>query len=256
VSNLWLTAVVALGTFGAGQATPVSPPRASAPQAFLSQLQRAVAADDRRAVAALVQYPVTVLVSGLQVPISDAAAFVKIYDVVFTPDLQELVAQTSVARRGQPPSKYAAQVVENGMTIGAGAVWVQQVGASYKIGRIVVPPAGTVRKPRAAATRVTFPNGITSQLSGMLSRRNEAESYLVKAQQGQSLRVSITGFRGSDAALRVFDAGNRPIPSSGPGGPRVWNGPIPATGDYRIEVVRSAPDSDPALLFVLSVTLR
>jgi len=130
------------------------------------------------------------------------------------------------------------------------------MGTAYKINRIVVPPAGSVPRPPVPATRVTFPTGSTSRLSGTLSRRNEVDSYLVKAAKGQSLRVAITGFRGSDAVLKVFDAANRQLSTPGPGGPRVWSGTVPATGDYRIDVVRSAPDTDPALLFVMTVTVR
>jgi hypothetical protein len=103
---------------------------------------------------------------------------------------------------------------------------------------------------------VKVASGTTTQLSGMLARRNETQAYVVHAARGQSLRVTITGFRGTDVALHVLDAQGRVLPSTGAGGPRVWAGTVPASGDYRIDLVRAAPDTDPALLVVVSVTVR
>jgi len=120
----WPLALAMVAVLGAGPPSQAPSPAPTARAAFLDTLQRAVAADDRRAVATLVQYPITVLVSGFQVPIPDAASFVRTYDAVFTPDLRAMVAQSGMARRGQPPPKYPAQVVDNGMTIGAGFLWI------------------------------------------------------------------------------------------------------------------------------------
>ena len=39
-------------------------------------------------------------------------------------------------------------------------------------------------------------------------------------------------------------------------GVRVWDGIVPATGDYRIDVIRRAPYCDPVLVYVLALTLR
>ena len=256
MSSLLCAATLTIALLGAGQATSPAPAKPDRRHAFLSELQRAVSADDRRTVASLVHYPLTVLVGGFQVPLADATALLKSYDAVFTPDLQAVVAESGLARQGAPPPKYPARIVEDGMTIGAGYLWIQQFGNSYRIARVIVPTAGTIRPARRAATRVSFPNGLTSQLSGMLERRDETQTYLVKAQQGQSLRVSITGFRGTDATLKVSDAKGAPLPGVTAPAARIWTGTVSENGDYRIEVVRSAPDTEPALLFVISVTLR
>jgi hypothetical protein len=58
---------------------------------------------------------------------------------------------------------------------------------------------------------VSFPNGATAQLSGLLARRDEAQTYLRHGQKGQSLQVSITGFRGHDAVVRVTDDRKNPV---------------------------------------------
>jgi hypothetical protein len=58
----------------------------TASDALLTELQRAISRDDRQAVAALIQYPITVATAGLRIPIRDAAALVESYDPVFTPE--------------------------------------------------------------------------------------------------------------------------------------------------------------------------
>lgn len=156
----------------AGQAQPAAPQAAARVDVFLGALQRAVEGRDRRAVASMVQYPINVLVSGLQVPIRDAATMVKTYDAVFTPDLENMIAQSGVPRTGQPAPPYPIRTTPDGMVLG-GFVWIQRVGSGFKIVRITVPPTASVRALRHEPTRVTFPNGVTAQLSGLLVRRDE-----------------------------------------------------------------------------------
>src|SRR5687768_1810515 len=66
---------------------------------FLRELQRAVAADNRQAVAALVEYPITVFIGGVRVPMRDAAALTEHYDQIFTPELKRIIAGTGVPGR-------------------------------------------------------------------------------------------------------------------------------------------------------------
>jgi hypothetical protein len=248
-------AVAAVDSVAAGQARPAAPPAATVTEAFLNDLQRAVEGRDRKAVASMVQYPISVLMSGLQVPIRDAATMVKTYDAVFTPDLENVIAQSAVARPGQRAPAYPVRTTPDGMLIGGGFVWIQRVGNAFKISRIVVPPAASVRTLRHEPTRVSFPNGATSQLSGLLARQDEAQTYLLHGQKGQSLQVSITGFGGHDAVVRVYDDRKNPVDGRARS-ERMWVGQLPATADYRIDVTRTAPDANPSLIYVLSVTLR
>ena len=251
-----VASVAAAGLSGAWQAgRPAPAPAGARVELFLAGLQHAIEGHDRRAVAAMVQYPITVLVGGFQVPILDPATMLKTYDAVFTPDLENLIAQSGVPHAGRPAPAYPVKPVPDGMTLG-GFLWIQRVGSGFKIARITVPPASSVRALRHQPARVSFPNGATAQLSGLLARRDEVQSYLVRAEKGQSLRVSITGFRGQDAVLRVMDERSRPVDGPARAGDRMWVGQVPGAGDYRIDVVRTAPDAAPELLYVLSVTLR
>src|SRR5882724_8349997 len=73
---------------------------------FLRELQRAVAQDDRQAVAVQVQYPHIVLAGGIRIPIADAAALIQTYDLVFSPALKAVLAQASLAVRGRAAPKH------------------------------------------------------------------------------------------------------------------------------------------------------
>jgi hypothetical protein len=70
---------------------------------FLRDLQRAVARDDRAAVSALVQYPLTVFAGGIRIPIVDAEALRQNYDVVFSPALKTLILRRRRAADAVPP---------------------------------------------------------------------------------------------------------------------------------------------------------
>ena len=50
---------------------------------FLGDLRRAVARDDRPAVATMVRYPLVVMAGDIRIPFANAAALVQSYDVVF-----------------------------------------------------------------------------------------------------------------------------------------------------------------------------
>src|SRR5712671_2758844 len=73
---------------------PSHQPRAAE---FVERLQQAVDAGDRRAVAALVAYPLTVLASGFNIPVKDIATFVTIYNVAITPELRCAIVPSTFA---------------------------------------------------------------------------------------------------------------------------------------------------------------
>ena len=136
---------------GAGHA------QAPAVEVFLVQLQRATQAGDRAAIAAMLQYPITISIDGLRVPFADAAAFLERYDDIFNPALRDAIARASVSAGG---------------VIGANEVRLSEVNGQLRIVSIAVPhhaagggtsavaPAerstGTARKqePRRIAIRV------------------------------------------------------------------------------------------------------
>lgn len=208
--------------------------------AFVAELRRAVARDDRRGVAAMIRYPIVVWAGALRVPVADAETLVARYDAVFTPALKAVVATGALA------------ATSAGIAIGPGLILVApDEHRQLKIADIRIPmtsvadPAsapragGTgVRAPgRTAPRRVIFQSGRESaRMLGSVSS-GAKDTYLVWAAAGSLLDVRIEGVRGLSVVVRVFDAGTgKPVDARADRGLRVWTGRVPSQGDCRIEV--------------------
>jgi len=238
-------------------------------ESFLRDLQRALAHDDRQAVAAMIHYPITVFVGGFRVPIADASALVERYDLIFTPALKSVVDQSGA---GRASAAYPLASTGDSVTIGDTLIVAQSVAGSLKITRITVPlsapalptapraptarsaaPRTTARDPR----RVVFRGGQAfTQVDGVLAP-GETSSYIVWAPKGELLEVRVDGVRGREIVARLVDDRNRaPIDARAGEGFRTWAGRVPASGDYRIEVVRLTKDGQRALRYVIVVRRR
>jgi hypothetical protein len=91
---------------------------------FLVRLKQAVAADDHAAVAALVRYPLTVSSDGRSTTYRNAGALSATYARVFTPEVKAAVAAA------KPDNLF---VRDQGVMIGNGEIWINEVGGSMKI---------------------------------------------------------------------------------------------------------------------------
>lgn len=86
---------------------------------FFDALQKAVAADDKAAVAAMVDYPFSARIGGKAVKIRDAGHFAADYDKVVTAKVKNAVAKQT----------YATLFANwQGVMIGDGEVWFSGVG--------------------------------------------------------------------------------------------------------------------------------
>lgn len=226
---------------------------------FMERLQRAVDADDRRAVTRMVRYPATVLASGWNIPVKDSATLLTMYDAVFTPEMRCAIVQSGIVRAQAPAPKYAVVVSPEGLVIGRGAVWASLADAQYKIARMMIPPAVPVPSPRRGPERVTFSAATgerTAQFTGWLIRHN-VDTFIVSARRGETIQASIQRFRGHDATLRVS-----PVPVATGVSPtaqdagRTWTARAAADTDYRIQVVHLAEYCDPAQQYRLAITVR
>ncbi len=88
-------------------------------KAFLADLQTATAAEDKKAVTAMVDYPFKTKVDGKDVTFEKAADLQKAYDEVFTPGVL-------VAIKSQTYETLFAN--DMGVMIGSGQVWLSQTG--------------------------------------------------------------------------------------------------------------------------------
>jgi hypothetical protein len=230
---------------------------------FLRELQRDLARDDRAAVSALVQYPLTVFAGGVRIPISDAAALRQNFDLVFSPALKDLISHASMPRRGAARSAGSVVVTDDFATIGVDAVRIEPAGEALKITRITVPlaapsagnGAGVTRRGGAGPQRLRLDFG-RIQRAGVLAG-GEREAYLLSARKNRLLEVRINGVSGRDIVARIINVtSGAAIDARSHEGVRTWIGRIPEDGDYRIEVVRLAPGGAPRLDYVMVVAIR
>jgi hypothetical protein len=216
---------------------------------FIDTLRAAIVKGDRAAVAAHVQYPITVFASGMRIPVRDAATMVQSYDVVFAPALRETIARTTPV------------VGSEAVTIGS-ALEIRRVAGQLKITRIDVPMEATTPTP-PAAPKGSAPSppdrlGIAVgrvQRAGALSAGGR-DRYVIFAEKNRLLDVRVDGVRGQDIVLQIVNAASgAPIDARIGSGVRTWTGRAPADGDYRIDVLRRAPGGD-RMPYTLTVSVR
>jgi hypothetical protein len=253
--SAFLVAVTLAGASVAGQSGAGVDTRSA--NAFLETLRTAVDHHDPQAVARLVQYPLTFLSSPFQIPVPDAATFIRLYDTFFTPEARCAIVQSGTSGSGNAPRsvKDAPQITADGISIGSGLLWAAHSGTGFNITRMTArgKPAPPSRLPKR---RVTFLQGFQStQLLGALDR-DDIDTFLVAARQGQVLGATITGFRGQDLGMRVLDSHGTEVETRLHIGPRTWSGAAPATAEYRIEIARLAPYCNPTTRYEITFSLH
>ena len=223
---------------------------------FVAALRRAVAANQRVAVAGLMRYPLEVRAGGLQIPVKDSAAFIALYDTIVTPALREVVAGARVPPSGAAPG--LRRTPDGGVVI-RDAVTIARHGDAFAVTAITVPigpPAGSAPGGRAAPRALTFRVGRPTQVSGTLLPRGRDE-YTFYAQQGAFIDARLSGIPGRTVLLRlVNDASGAAVDARAEAGTRVWTGRVAAGATYRVEVVRQPDTGTEPLIYTLSVTLR
>ena len=218
-------------------------------ETFLARLQRACASNDRGAVAALIDYPLTVFASGWNIPVKDRATFLQSYDAFFTEDVKDAIAAASIKQQMAPGAAFVPF---------GNVLRIKRIDGGFRIMAIVMPPPGQkLRAARSGTTRVSFPAHYdVTQYAGSLAL-GERELYVVRAKRNELLEVRLDGFAGRALVARVLDAeSGKPLDARAREGSRVWVGRLPADGDYRIEVARTIRDGDPVLIYRLTVRLR
>ena len=207
----------------------------------------------------MVAYPLTVLASGFNVPVKDAAAFIRMYDSLMTPELRCAVVASEVSTGHASASRRAAVVTPDGLSLVDGAVWAPLKEGRYRIARIrVLPPAPSV-EGRKAIERVTFaePKGERSaSFTGWLVRHN-VDVFVVGVRKGETVQARIDGFRGHDATLRLSpqnpaqDGSTATLPDIG----RTTSARAAVDGEYPIEVAHLARYCDPPQRYKLTVAV-
>jgi hypothetical protein len=96
---------------------------------FFDKLQKSVAANDKAAVASMIDYPFRARINGKAVKLRDAAHFVQDYDKIVTAKVKHAIANQTY------PSLFANW---QGVSIGDGEVWFSGVDGNDKIKVIAI----------------------------------------------------------------------------------------------------------------------
>jgi hypothetical protein len=226
-------------------------------EAFRQRLLDALARGDRSAVAGMIQYRL-IVEAGFLIPVGDRAELFRLWNIVFSPATRCLIEESGFPRPGAPP-KYAMQLDAAGVALGDGRIRAVRGAGGFKITHITLPSGygeGTGSKPREV--RFRWGKGSVAY-AGRLSGDN-VDVYVVQARKGDLLNAQLQRVRADRASVRVVQqAGNRVIPTKGPAAAdrrRLWAGPVPETGAYRIEVVRQGAFCDPPVNYQLTVSLE
>ena len=252
--------VAVLATVSHGQAPAATAATQNRAADFLDRLKQAVDSADRRAVSTLVAYPLTVLASGFNIPVKDAAAFMRMYGSLMTPELRCAVMASEISPGNTSASRRGAVITPDGLSLVDGAIWAPFKEGRYRIARIrVLPPVPSV-EGRKAIERVTFaePKGERSaSFAGWLVRHN-VDVFVVDVRKGETVQARIDGFRSHDATVRLSP--QRPattgpvatLPDIG----RTTSARAAANGEYWIEVAHLARYCDPPQRYKLNVAIR
>jgi hypothetical protein len=117
---------------------------------------------------------------------------------------------------------------------------------------ILLATAGVsfAQKGRSVVRRVSFPRGRTTTILRGAVKRGLSHDYLLRAQAGQTMTVHLASeSRAVTFTIRTPD-GDYPADFA-----RDWQGQLPVSGDYRINVLPPTETEAPAS-YTLEVTIR
>lgn len=256
-----LVLALALASAGAAAAQPTATAATAidrpAVVAFLGTLHRAVASKDRKALADLMRYPLTVSAAGLTIPVADRTAFFEYADLVVTDAMVEAIAAAHDRVRAGATNTPQVRVSAADVVVGARLVVAQPVAGRLLVTRLALPSLDRGwRAARREAQRIRFgPGEPPARRSGALAR-GESEAYLLTVRQGQLLSLRLDEVQGRTVVARLVDAqSGTPLDPRADEGVRAWTGRLRRDTDLRIVVTRLA-GTEPALGYLLRVDLR
>jgi hypothetical protein len=118
------------------------------------------------------------------------ADLLRMWDIVFPPEVRCMIDQSAMPRAGQPAPKYSISVDSSGASFGDGRMRIDRGADGLKITRLVLPPgygSGLAGKPRPVLFR--WGKGLAAY-RGRLSADN-VDVYLVQARAGDLLNAQL-----------------------------------------------------------------
>jgi hypothetical protein len=242
-------------------ALTMTAPRADAadesPDAFVARLRSALASGSRRAAAAMFRYPLRVHAPALPLPIplDNAASTLRMYDLLFTPEMRCAIEMAQLPRTGKPLPKYPLVANGDALNLGQGLIVAERATSQFKITRMTLIGLPSGHQPGVpvvvAEIDLRF-KGMIRQVAGNLAG-DGFDRYIVPVTKGTVLQLRLERFKGLDAVLRVTNRTGQPVDARADG-KRSWASVVPASADYHVEVVRKAPFCDPPITYLLTLT--
>ena len=226
---------------------------------FIVRLRAAIAGHQRQAAAAMFRYPLRVNAPALPLPIplDNASAAVQMYELLFTPEMRCAIEMAQVPENGRPQPKYPLVVNAGALNLGQGLIVAERAAGAFKITRMTLIGAPDGRKPGTPVVSQEIDlrfKGMIRQVASNLAG-DGFDRFTVSMTQGSVLQARLERFKGLDAVLRVTDSRGQAVDPK-EDGTRVWAASVPASGNYRVDVVRKAPFCDPPLTYLLTLTAR
>jgi hypothetical protein len=114
---------------------------------------------------------------------------------------------------------------------------------------LALPFAAQAQRGTSVVRRVNFPRGRTTAIQRGSVRRGVSHDYLLRASAGQTMTVHLAS--SGDVSFSILSPGGESLADF----VRDWSGELPASGDYRINVLPPTRNSNPAQ-YTLEVTIR
>jgi hypothetical protein len=227
--------------------------------AFIGRLRSALAAGNRRAAAAMFRYPLRVHSPMLPfpIPLDNVSSTLQMYDLLFTPEMRCAIEMAQPPQTGRSLPKYPLIVNEGALNIGQGLIVAERAAGTFRITRMTLVGAPEGRKPGAPVVSDEIDlkfKGMVRQVAGNLAG-DGFDRYTVTITRGSVLQARLERFKGLDAVLRVTNSTGQSVDAKADG-KRIWASSIPASGSYRVDVVRKAPFCDPPLTYLLTLSVK
>jgi hypothetical protein len=228
-------------------------------QTFVGRLRAVIAGNNRRAAAAMFRYPLRVHSPMLPfpIPLDNPPDTVRMYDLLFTPEMRCAVEMAQIPADGRPQPKYPLVVNAGALNLGQGLIVAERTAGVFKITRMTLigSPAGhKVGTPVVTSDIDLRFQGMVRQVAGNLAG-DGFDRYTVALTSGSLLQARLERFKGLDAIVRVTDSQGQPVDPKADG-KRVWAAAIRTSGNYHVDIVRKAPFCDPPLTYLLTLTAR
>jgi hypothetical protein len=227
-----------------------------AAESFRNRLVAAIAAGDRRQVASFFAFPMRVTATlPYPIPIEDRAAFLRMYELLFTSEMRCALQESRVPRDGQRKPPWPMLVADGVVSLANGRVLATRTPAGLRITSMTILGAPGGSGGRTVNAGLRWGSG-KAQYAGRLAL-SDRDRYVISARKGDLLQARLERFPGRTLQLRVtHQQTKQAVTGATTEYARSWAARLPDNGDYDVEIVRRAPYCDPPIEYLLTIALQ